>query len=136
MNAVNSAIYQRMATTSALTGLLGRGSKSIYHLQAPDGAVFPYVVFNIQGGGDENLSPHRVKIVLHSIRAYSVSSSAEAGSIDAQIDSAFHLKPLTVTGWSDLWLARETDLELIDQQPSGQPVYMSGGFYRQISEKT
>ena len=44
------------------------------------------------------------------IRAYSGVSAVEAGSIDAAIDTALHMQPLTVSGWTDLWLAREQEL--------------------------
>lgn len=70
------------------------------------------------------------------IRAYSVSSAAQAGSIDAQIDTALHLVPLTVSGWTNLWLARETDVELVENEASGRQIYQAGGLYRLLLEDT
>lgn len=135
MNELDAALYTRLQTTGALTSLLA-GTTSIYHLQAPEGATLPYLVFNIQGGGDENQTRHRTKNLVLFVRAYSGSSAAQAGSIDAQIDAALHLVPLTVSGWTDLWLARETDLETVENEPSGRQVWMAGGMYRNRLEKT
>jgi len=134
MNAIDTAIYSRLQGTGALTTLLS-GTTAIYHLQAPDGATLPYVVWSIQAGGDENLSRHRVKQLVYFVRGYSGVSAAQAGSIDAQLDTALHLVPLTVSGWTDLWLAREQDLELVEIQPSGRQIFTAGGLYRQITEK-
>jgi hypothetical protein len=135
MNANDAAIYSRLQTTGALTSLLA-GTTAIYHLQAPEGATLPYVVWNLQGGGDENLSQHRTKNFVVFVRAYSGVSAAQAGSIDAQIDAALHLIPLTVSGWTDFWLARETDLETVQLEPSGRQVWMAGGLYRERLDKT
>ncbi len=134
MNALDSALYSRLQGT-AITNLLS-GTTSIYHLQAPDNTTKPFIVWNIQGGGDENDSAHRTKNLVVFIRAYSGVSAAQAGSIDTQIDTALHLAPLTVTGWGNFWLARETDLELPEVTPSGVTAYMAGGTYRVRLEKT
>lgn len=130
MNVLNTAIYSRLGTTTAITNLLASGSASIFNLQAKEGAALPYIVWSIQGGGDENLTANRTKNLMVFIRAYSGVSAAQAGSIDAQIDTALHLNPLTVSGWTNIWLARETDLETVENIPNTKPVYMNGGFYR------
>jgi len=128
INALASALYSRLQGT-ALTNLLA-GTTSIYHMQAPEGAALPYVVFNLQGGGDENLDKNRTKNLVVFVRGYSESTPAQAGSIDAQIDGLLHLAPLTVSGWTNIWLARETDLETVETPENSQPIYMQGGFYR------
>ena len=135
MNEINQAIYSTLSTATALTSLLA-GSTSIYHLQAPDNATLPYVVFSTQAGGDENQTPIRRKNLLYFIRGYSAVSAGAAGSIDAQIDTLLHGKSLTVTGWNNFWLAREQDLENIDNQPSGEKIWMAGGLYRVRIGKT
>lgn len=129
MNAIGNALYSRLQTTSALTTLLA-GTTAIYHLRAPEGQAYPYVVFSIQGGGDMNMTAHRHKNLVYNIRAYSADSALVAGSIDNAIDGALHLNPLTVSGWSNIWLAREQDIETVENAPSGLPIYMAGGLYR------
>jgi hypothetical protein len=135
MNAWDAALYSRLQTTSGVTSLLA-GTTSIYHLQPPEGAALPYIIYNIQAATEANDSAHRVKNIVGFIRAYSGVSAVQAGSIDAAIDTALHMAPLTVTGWSDLWMAREQELEMVENQPSGKQVFMAGGFYRAILERT
>ena len=129
MKALNTAIFSRLSGATALTALLP-GTASIYALQAREGAAYPYVVYSIQGGGDENMSANRTKNLVYFVRAYGT-VNAQAGSIDAQIDAALHLVPFTgVTGWVNFWLARETDLELVENPPTGGQVFMNGALYR------
>lgn len=129
MNALDTAIYSRLQGGTALTTLLA-GTTSVYHLQAPEGAAYPYCVWNIQGGGDENLDANRTKNLVVFVRGYSKTSAAQAGSVDSQIDTLLHLSPLTVSGWTNIWLARETDLETVQTEASGQVIHMAGGMYR------
>lgn len=135
MNVLDIAIMSRLSSATALTSLLANlangTSPAICHLQAPEGQALPYVVYSVQGGGDLNDNPHRTKSLVVFFRAYATSAKA-AGSIDAQIDTALHLVPFTsVTGWTNSWLAREQDLELVENPPNGAPVYMQGGLYRE-----
>jgi hypothetical protein len=130
MNEVNAAIYTRLSTATALTQLLS-GTTAIYNLQAPESAAYPYVVFNVQGGGDINQTAHRTKSLIVFVRCYSKTSAKNAGSIDAQIDTALHLVPFTVTGWTNTWLAREQDLETVENPPTGGQIFMQGGLYRE-----
>ena len=129
MNILNQAIYTKLNSATALTSLLA-GTTSVYHIQAPDNATLPYVVFNVQAGGDENQTPSRMKNLIVYARAYSASSALQAGSIDSQIDTLLHAGTISVSGWSNFWLSRELDLELVDNLPSGEKVWMSGGYYR------
>ena len=127
MKALNSALYSRLQGT-AITSLLS-GTTAIYSQQAPENSTLPYIVYNVQGGGDENQSQNRTKNLVVFVRAYAAQNST-AGSIDAQIDTALHLAPLTVTGWSNFWMARETDLETVENPPTGGQVWMNGALYR------
>jgi hypothetical protein len=130
MNELDSAIYARLSSATALTSLLS-GTTAIYHLQAPEQSIYPYAVWSLQGGGDINETPHRTKNLVLFIRAYSAVSAKQAGSIDAQIDIAIHLIPFTsVSGWANTWMAREDDLELVENPPTGKQVFMQGGLYR------
>ena len=128
MNAFDAALYTRLQGT-AITSKLS-GTTSLYHMQAPENATYPFIVWNIQGGGDENLDANRTKNLVYYVRCYSENSAAQAGSIDAQIDAALHLSPLTVSGWSNIWLARETDMETATIEPSGKLIFMAGAMYR------
>jgi hypothetical protein len=135
MNALNTAIYGTLSSGTALTALLA-GTTSIYNLQAPDNATLPYVVFSFVGGGADNLTPKERENLLIFVRAYSGSSAAQAGSINAQIRNLLHKKTLSVSGYSNFWCQKETHLENIDNLPSGEKVWMEGDQYRVRLEQT
>jgi uncharacterized protein DUF3168 len=136
MNVLNAAIYSRLQTTSAITSLLA-GTTAIYNMQAPEGQAYPYIVFNLQGGGDVNDTQNRLKNLIVFVRTYTQGGvgAAQGGSIDAQVDTALHLNPLTVSGWTNIWLAREQDIELVGNDPTGQRYYTTGGLYRVMIDK-
>jgi hypothetical protein len=131
MNALETALYGALAGGTALTALLagGTAAPSVYNQQAPDGAAFDYVVFTLMAGGDENETPHRTKNLVYQVRAVSQASPAQAGLIDAQIDAVLHLKPLTVSGWANIWCAREGDFALTETIDNVN-YYHAGGQYR------
>ena len=135
MNIMDTAIYSKLQSSSGLTSLLS-GTASIYSVQAPENAALPYVVFSIQGGGDENMDKHRTKNLVYFIRAYSKVGLAQAGSIDAAVDAALHLQTLSPSGWANFWTAREEDLSAVENPPNAQQIHMVGGMYRIRIEKT
>ena len=53
--AMGTAILDKLKAGTALIAELG--GTAIYVDQAPDGALLPYVVYNHQGGGPDNISP-------------------------------------------------------------------------------
>lgn len=134
-NALNTALYSRLSGGTALTTLLS-GTASIYNLLAPDGAALDYVVYQLQGGGDENFNAHRTKNLLYLVKSYSDDGPARAGTIDAQVDALLHMQPLTVTGWGNFWLARETDVSTIEIDEAEAKTCMAGGAYRIRLEKS
>lgn len=131
MNALDAAIYSRLQTTAAIIALLA-GTTAIFHGQAPEGQAYPYIVFSYPSELDENETPRRRKNTLVFIRAYAQggTSATQAGAIDDQIDAALHLTPLTVSGWTNIWLAREQGLESVQTVSTGQIVSMKGANYR------
>jgi hypothetical protein len=126
-NALNAAIYTKLSGGTALTGLLG--GTFIYYQQAPDGRAAPYLIFNFQGGGYENLTSHDTWNGIYFARGFSP-NAATAGSIDAAAHALLHRVPLSVAGWTNFWLVREQDLALVENLPNGKKIYMSGGMYR------
>lgn len=128
-NALSAAIYTKLQTTSALTALLS-GTTAIYNTQAPDNAALPYVVFSVQGGGDENRTPNRTKNLVLNVRGYTAAGPAAAGTIDSKIDSALHGVTLSVSGWTNFWTAREQDIAAVEIDDANQKTWMAGELYR------
>lgn len=126
---VGSAIYSKLTAGTALINLLG-DSLSIYPIVAPDEAVFPYVVYSHHSGAYDNYDPVESKNIIYFIRAFSEVTPRKAGLIDVEIDALLHKKPLTVAGWDNFWIARDTDLENFESMPTGEKVFMRGGLYR------
>ena len=128
-NEINAAIYSTLSGGTALTALLA-GTTSIYHGAAPRGTSFDYIIFNQQGGGDENSTPTRAKNLLYQVQAVSATSARQAGLIDAQVDELLHGQTLTVSGWSNYWTMREQDIEYTETTGDGQNIWHVGGLYR------
>jgi len=132
VNYLTQALYGTLTGGTALKNLLAGGTAgtAVYYQQAPKNAAYPYVVFNLQGGGDINITPSRQKDYIYFVRGYSKFTPAYAGSIDAQIDALLHGRTLTVTNWANFWTARTSDFENVETSPDQDNVYMAGGFYR------
>lgn len=130
MDELDQAIYTRLTGGTALTALLS-GTAAVYAGQAPQGAALPYIVYNQQSGGDENLTPSRSKSYLYQIQIYSGVSQSAAWAIDAQVDALLHGHTFTVGGgWTNWWTAKDGELPLIETKPSGDVVYSVRSLYR------
>lgn len=126
ISALDTGLYTKL-NVSAITTLLG-GSK-IYAMIAPIGTALPYVIWQWQGGGDENLTPSRMRNIVYTVKAVA-DTKAAAAAIDAQIDAALHSQELAVPGWTNFWLAREGDIQYAEVEDDGNVVYHIGGMYR------
>lgn len=126
---VGNALYSKLSGTSAITDLLAN-STYIFPIVAPDNIDFSYIVYSLHSGAHPNQTPVETKNNIYFIRAYSNESAKTAGEIDKQIDIVLHKKPLTVAGWDNFWIARDTDLENFESAQDGTKVYMRGGLYR------
>lgn len=130
MDELDQAIYTRLTGGTALTALLS-GTAAVYAGLAPQGAVLPYIVYNQQSGGDENLTPSRSKSYLYQIQCYSGVDWVAAWAIDAQVDALLHGHTLSVSGgWTNWWTAKDGELPLIETRPSGDVVYSVRSLYR------
>lgn len=132
-NALGSAVYSKLTGSTALTSLLA-GTTSIYNVMPPYEAAYDYVVFNMQGAAEPNDTQHRVKDITLQVRAYSTALN-RAGSIDYQADALLHNGLLSITGWTQIFLARSADIELVEYDESDRPIYTRGGLYDLKIEK-
>lgn len=133
ITALETALYSTLSTTSALITELG--GTFIYNKQAPQSPGDKYVVFRQQAGGDLNDTPIRHRNLVYSI--FGVAKTQEAAAaIDTQIDTALHNGSLSITGWSNLWLAREGDVNLSEVDSGGVTRYRVGGLYRVLMDKS
>ena len=128
MNELETSIFTLLTGGTALTAKLAT-TTSIYPYVAPLGAAFPLVIFNLQGGGDTNDTPRRNKDLVYQVKAVSDTTKFLAGEVDTEIDNLLHETVLTVSGWTNYWCARETDIGY-QESKDGAIYWHVGGLYR------
>ena len=131
MLAVDDALYSVLSAGTALTALLG--GTAIYNALGPRGtatATYPLVIFTKSAGTDDNDSPRRTKSLLYQATGISAKGKKEAEDIDNAIDTLLHDAALSVTGWSEYWVRRESDISYVEQIPGGKVLWHEGGLYR------
>ncbi len=129
VNVVERALLSRLAGGGTLIGLLG--GTVLYNQLAPEGAGFPHLVFGLASGVDDHDTSHRARQLMYQVTGVSKIGIAEAGSIDAAADALLHMSPLSVSGWTNFWLARESDVRLVEFDTTERVTYYrSGGMYR------
>jgi len=130
MNVIEAGLYTALAADTALIAELG--STAIYSRHAPQGAAMPFVIFNHAGGGHENLTPSDTQSHVYLVKA--VASEAQgakkAGTIDALIIGALHKQALTVTGYTNFYMAAEEEVQLTETSGEGGFIYHTGHYYR------
>lgn len=124
-----TGIYNVLKAGTSLTAMLS-GTTAIYHLQAPDGATLPYIVYNHQGGGPENANLSNLENNVWWIRAYSVTSAKNAAQIFTQADLLLHRKNITIGSAKTFECVREQNIALVENPPTGKPIFTCGGIYR------
>ena len=134
INDTAAAFYSTLGAGTALTAALA-GTTSIYHLQAPDEASYPFVVFSLQGGGPTGENPSRIEDNVWWIRAYSVTSADNAATIAGLFDALLHRINITITGATTIWCQRAENIALIENNPTGK-VFVCGGMYRIMTTNT
>lgn len=135
LSGLYTGIYNQLAAGTALTTLIGGTvTPRIYNKLAPDDATLPYVLFSQQAGGPMNINPSELTENIIFIRAYS-STDASARQVFDAVDGLMHKATLTISGYTNIWCARDTDLDNVENSPSGEKYYMCGGLYRIQTDK-
>ena len=126
MNALETAIYNKLAGGTALTTLLG--GTIIYNKQPPDTAVLPWVQISQASGLEDNSTPRREQDYVYLIKGVA-STLLLAGSLADAIDTLMHGTELTVTGYSNFWTARERMVRYQEVDAAGHTYGHAGGEY-------
>lgn len=125
-NELNSAINSRLTGGTALVSALG--GTAIYHGGAPDESALPYVVWNHQASNRDNWTPSESAQSVLYVRAYAATAK-KAGQIDDCVADLMKTN-LTLTGWTNFWLAREEEFLLPEKDETGSTTWMCGAYYR------
>ena len=132
MRAIDTALYSRLAADLVGTLTLGTlGCTGVYRFQAPQGSVEPYVVYQQQAGTDSyNFSARDAKSLLYLVKAVDASTSGlRAAQMAERIDTLLTDKPLSLTGWTNIRLRRESDVEYTEVD-AGKTYQHYGALYR------
>lgn len=131
---VRKAIYAKL-NVSGVTSQLAAGSASLFHSVAPAGSAFPMVVYNKQAG----TSTHALGALAYDSHLWLVKgvvkgspgpvSASVAEDLAAAIATALDFQTLTVTGGTNLYMARESDVDYTETDGDTQYRH-SGGVYR------
>jgi hypothetical protein len=140
---VRRALYGKLAGDSTLTNLLGSPpqnySKAIYHLRAPEGAGFPYVVFNLQDSRPAYTMKPGVpgyNADLWLIKAVDANSTADrADSIIARVKALLTDSTLSISSEDLMLLVPESDVEYAELA-DGQEYRHAGVIFRLMHQPT
>lgn len=127
MNAIETGLYSTLTGGTALISELG--ATAIYSRHAPQGTARPYIIFMHAGGGHENINPSDLQNHLYLVKAVA-DGSKEAGTIDELVIDLLHGETLTVAGYTNIWMAREQEVQMTEPLRDGKVVYHCGGYYR------
>ena len=128
---LGDAIYTKLAANGDLITALG--GTAIWEAIAPSSQSYPYVIFQWQGGGDENMTPSRMVNEVWTVKAIcdvANGSKAKAEAVAKEIDEALVGQFLTVTGWTNFWLAREQSVKYAETDEAGEPIWHIGAMFR------
>lgn len=131
--AIRQGIYQRL-NVAGVTALLGSGSASLVHGQAPASATYPLCVFNKQSGRADmqgltgQPARNHLWLVKGVVRA---TSASVAEDIDKAAHDRLHHASLTITGGDSSYLAREGDVNY-PEVVGDQTYWHVGGIYRLV----
>lgn len=129
---IGAGLYAKLIATSTVTTLV---STRIYHQQAPQGTLYPYLVFNSASGLLDNTSPHqdvntvwRVKVVAK--RMATLSGTVGAWNVLDAVHGALHRGTISVSGWSVMKLEEINRVELPVELLVGEQIFSAVSDYR------
>lgn len=129
LGATATTLYTRLSGGTALTSLLA-GSASVYHQFAPTGAAYPYVVYNLQAGGPDNMTRANIETNVWLVRGYSKTSAKNAADIAAAIDARLHKINIPIGSATTFWCTRDETVSAFEQGADNQNIWTAGGMYR------
>ncbi len=127
MNALEEALYDQLAGGTALAAAVGT---QFFRSAAPPEAEHPFVIYQLQSGGDENATGVDSLDLRYGVRAVSAASADEAGDLDDLIRARLHRATLSVSGWNNCWTTREAEIRTLETDASGKQFWHAGAVYR------
>jgi hypothetical protein len=137
------ALYGKLAGDTTLNNLLGTPatgySKNIYYQVAPEGAAYPLIVFSKQAGTPTYTlkSGHAaIDTEVWMVKGVDRSDTADrADAIQSRLDTLLTDGALTISGASQLDLARQSDIDYLEDD-DGEVYRHAGSLYRLLYSQT
>jgi hypothetical protein len=139
--ATRRALYGKLAGDTTLTNLLHAPptgySKSIFYEVAPEGALFPYVIFQKQAGTPRyamqtNAGTAAFDNEVWTIKGVDEGNTADtADAISSRLSDLLTDGTITISGRTQLYLRRESDIDYAEVR-DGVTYRHSGSLYRLI----
>lgn len=126
MNALDTAIYSKLAAGTALVSALG--GTAIYNTLAPRGRAFPYVIFSQQSGAEDNETPRRTTSFYYLAKGVAATLS-DAGALADLVDDILHDATLSVSGQTNYWTRRANTVHYLETTTAGEYVGHAGAVY-------
>jgi len=133
MDPLRKAMRARLVADATLKALLAKPD-AIYHAFAPEGAQYPYVIFNAQTPDMPLLSMGKKPALIEYlwlVKGVVRGTKADAAEdIDARCTELLNDAPLTIEGKTLLYVLRESGMPPYSEVDSGEPIFHRGGLYR------
>lgn len=132
MRQVDTALNSRLAADLGTAGTLGvLGVTGVYRILAPQGSVEPYVVFQQQAGVDSyTFNAREGRSLVYLVKVVDRSPSGlRAAQAAERIDALLTDKALSLSGYSNLRLRKESDIEYVEGD-NGIAYQHYGALYR------
>lgn len=128
MNALKQALFGTLTAGTTVTGLLS-GAASVYDRVAPEGAAFPFVVFNQQASDVENLDANDRESYYVQVQGVTTTGFKDSWTIALAADALLHDRTLIVSGYTVIWQKRTARVEYAEVTGEGN-YYHAGGIYQ------
>lgn len=132
MRAVDVALNSRLTADLGTAGTLGTlGITGVYRMQAPQGSVEPYVVYQQLAGVDSyTFNARDARSLVYLVKVVDVGPSGlRAAQAAERIDVLLTDKGLSLSGFTNLRLRRESDVEYTEVD-NGKTYQHYGALFR------
>ena len=100
---VEAALRTKLVGSSAVTAIVGQ---KVYNLQAPAKTLLPYVVFYSASDILPNIVPRDTFNNVYRVECWA-STGAGMDALAAVIEDILHKQSLSLSGWTNYWMAVE-----------------------------
>lgn len=126
MKEIDAALFTQLtATATTLYGLVGARVYDTLRISN----TLPAVVYNVQAGGDLNLTPTDVIEVVYNVQGMAATPQ-EANNVANAIREQLHNATLSVSGWNFISCMCDGEYPPMSELVNGAPIFHRGSMVR------